>query len=564
MKVLGINGFCFDASAALVVDGVPVFYAEEERFNREKKTKAFPVHALERLFAATGVAPREIDAVVCPWDPWKGFVNSVKIVVANLPGSLSLLLPWSSTDCNMVYGTNILAIKSSLRKHFDVPKSLEVQYRDHHHCHAALAFFTSPFDRADVLVMDGFGDDCSLSVFEAAGNRLERVRANAMFDSLGLLYSVVTSHLGFAPYREEGTVMGLAAHGDERFVEPFARLVRLEDGGAYRLDHDWLQFHKYGEIKPFTSRFLEAFGPARPREEPIGDRHRALARALQETAERVMLHVTRDLARRSKTGRLCFAGGVALNCLANGRIARESGYREVFVPAAPGDGGTSLGAALYHHHVVAGSPRVAGSVSPYLGCEYPDGEVSRALAGTAARRVDDVAAAAARLVAQGKVIGWFQGRSEMGPRALGARSVLADPRSPTVAARLNGAIKMREPFRPFAPSVLAGREDAIFDGTAASPYMSFALPVRASARARVPAVLQVDGSSRIHTVEPDALPVYRRMLERFEELSGLPLVLNTSFNRHAPIVETPEHAVSAFGEMGLDALAIGDWILERA
>jgi carbamoyltransferase len=278
----------------------------------------------------------------------------------------------------------------------------------------------------------------------------------------------------------------------------------------------------------------------------------------------VLLHVTRALAARSKTGRLCFAGGVALNCLANGRIARESGYDEVFVPAAPGDGGTSLGAALHWHHVVQGQPRRVAGVSPYLGCAYDDAAATRALSGLDARRAADVAAEAARLVAEGRVIGWFQGRSEMGPRALGARSVLADPRSPTVARRLNGEIKKREPFRPFAPSVLAGREGAIFDGRSASPYMSFALPVRAGERERVPAVLQVDGTSRIHTVERDGLPVYHRMLERFEELTGLPLVLNTSFNCHAPIVETPEHAVAAYREMGLDALVIGDWVLERS
>jgi carbamoyltransferase len=577
MKILGVNGFCFDASVALVADGVPVFYAEEERFNREKKTREFPVQAMARLFEATGVDPGEIDAVVCPWDPWKGFWNSVRIVVRHFPESLAMLLPQVSTDCNMVYGTNILGIGRALRRAFPAARRVPVRYLDHHRCHAALAFHTSPFRAADVLVMDGFGDDCSTSLFEASGGRLRRVAHNRMFQSLGLLYSLVTRHLGFAPYREEGTVMGLAAHGDGRFVEAFGRLVRLEPESRYAMDAEWLSFHKFGELRPFTRRFLSTFGPPRQPGETIDDRHRALARALQETTERVLLHVTRGMATRSRTGRLCFGGGVALNCLANGRIALESGYREVFVPAAPGDGGTSLGAALHHARALGELAAVPGAraggssggggggVSAFLGCEYADSRIVRALdqAGLPARRVDDVAAEAARLIAAGAVVGWYQGRSEMGPRALGSRSVLADPRSRTVAGRLNSVIKQREPFRPYAPSVLASRVGSIFEGTAASPFMSFALRVRPDRRDDVPAVLQVDGTARLQTVTRAQHPRYHRLIERFEELTGVPLVLNTSFNRRAPIVETPDHAVEFYRTMQLDALAIGDHLVVR-
>jgi carbamoyltransferase len=420
--------------------------------------------------------------------------------------------------------------------------------------------------------MDGYGDDCSTSWHRAEGSAIRFLEKNHPFDSLGILYALVTKHLGYQTVLDEGKVMALAAHGSDTLRRDFASLIEHLPGGGYRFDRRFFEFHRYGEPRPFSDAFVDQFGPARSPDEPISQDHMDLAYALQRSVEETILHSARGLRRATGEKNLCFGGGVALNCLANTRLAREAGFERIHVTHSPSDAGVALGAALALTHLdrpdtraPAESLRSQEQPTPFLGPEYEEHELRAALeeGGLRFREEPDVAATAAEALARGKIVAWFQGRAELGPRALGNRSILADPRDAGVCERLNRDIKRREWFRPYSPAVLAEHANAFFEVGPPSPYMSFAVSVRPERRAEIPAVVARDGSARLQTVSVDDNPLFYRLLEAFYRITSIPLVLNTSFNIQEPMVCTPADAVRTFRGSGLDALVLGRYVVDR-
>jgi carbamoyltransferase len=564
VRILGIVGATHDSGLAILDDGLPQLVLEEERFNREKRTKRFPKRALkaalERLSSDDPVAP--FDVVTIPWDVTKLRMTFLRALLGRFPLSLSLILERTHTPQDNAVVLLNRYITRRLKRFPEMRPLPPVVNVSHHDAHAA-TFFVSPFDEAAVLVMDGFGDDASTSTYAGRGNRLERLWHTDIFNSVGMVYTFVTKYLGFAGFSDEGKVMALAAYGDDTYVQAFRDLIHETPDGRYAVNMDYFDYTAFGEMKPFRRRFFDVFGPPRQRGEPLNDRHRAVARGLQVRAEEIVLHVARGLRQASGAKNLCLSGGVALNCVANARVLEEAGFDRVWVPPCASDTGSPLGSALWHYHQTLGKPRRFELTHPFYGRLYSETAIKEALANVNLRaerlETPELLERVARDLAAGKIVGWFQGRSEMGPRALGNRSILADPRRAEMKDAINAKIKQREPFRPFAPAVLIERAAEFFHLSQPDPFMTLAPRVRADKAHLIPAAVHVDGTGRIQTVERAANPRYYGVIEAFGKLTGVPVLLNTSFNRQEPIVETPQEAISCFLRTGLDVLVIGNY-----
>lgn len=564
MAVLGVNAYAHDAGVALVDHGGPPFAVEEERFDRVQKTTAFPEGGLAYLREQLGVSFQDIEQVGFPWSRALAFRMAAKIALGRFPPAYRLLTASANPHMNVPIALRFFGFGSDLARSFGVARAPRIRFVPHHLAHACNAYFLSPFDRAAILIMDGFGDDCSTSSYTTRGSSIRRLQKNHPLNSLGILYAIVTQHLGYRTVHDEGTVMALAAYGTEALCEEFRGVVQLLPGGAYRLDESFFCFYRYGEKDAMSGKFLERFGPPRKPGEPLTQQHRDLAFALQRTTEEVVLHIARHLRESTGEENLCLGGGVALNCLANTRIAREAGFRAVFVPPSPNDAGLALGAALALAHL-EGPETERSETTALLGPSYTERELARTLErhGLRYNEPADVAELAATELAQSRMVAWFQGAAETGPRALGNRSILADPRDPSVSERLNSEVKRRAPFRPFGPSVLAERLEEFFVDGVPAPYMSFAVGVRPERRSEIPAVTAHDGSARIHTVGSDHNPRFRRLIETFEQRTKIPMVLNTSFNVQEPMVCTPDDAVRTFLRSGLETLVLGPYVVQR-
>jgi carbamoyltransferase len=434
----------------------------------------------------------------------------------------------------------------------------------HHLAHMASAFFVSPFEEAAVLSVDGMGDFVSTMWGVGRGNRLD-VQGSINFPhSLGIFYTAVSQWLGFAKYGDEGKVMGLAPYGRDRYVPTFRDFVRLHDDGTFNVNLAWFAYQREGRV-PWGARFEERFGPARVPNSELTEHHEDVAFAVQAVTEEAGLHIARKLHERTGSKHLALAGGVALNSVMNARLLAETPFEHIFIQPAAGDAGNALGAALHVWHQELGNPRSWRMEHAFFGPEYDDGELKRVLADRKLpfREVADPAASAADLLSRSRIVGWFQGKAEVGPRALGARSILADPRRAEMKDIVNAEVKHREGFRPFAPSVLHERGPDYFDRYYPNPFMLLVLPIRQDKRDVIPAVTHVDGTGRIQTVDR-ANPLYHRMIEEFEARTGLPVVLNTSFNLAGePIVHRPEEALLDYLNSGMDALLLGRYLVEK-
>ena len=565
MQILGLVTRTHDSGLALLKDGIPHLVLEEERFNREKHTRRFPFRSMEVAFATRALD--EIDVITTPWsmpDIRRTFAGAV---LARLPASLNLLRPSANPAQSNLIVTMPVGLRYGLWWQFGLLAKLPsiVQVR-HHDAHAAM-FFVSPFEEAAVLVTDGYGDDAAQSAYVGQDNHLERLWHGNFFDSLGMLYTAVTMHLGFKMF-EEGTVMALAASGGPTYVRRFADLIHLKPDGQFAVNRDYVCYDRFGLNKPLQKKFTEVFGPARRADEPILDRHRDLAFALQANLEEAMLHVVRDLSNRHRSRNLVLAGGVALNCVANSRVLQDTDYDSIWIPPCPSDSGAPLGSALWHHHQTLGHARQLELSHAYYGKGYSEEEIVRAMegAGLSYQRLSDaeLLPCVARKLADGRIIGWFQGRAEVGPRALGNRSILADARDPEIKDRINKQVKHRQPFRPFAPAVLEERLSDYFEMTHKGPFMTFAPRVRPDKEWVIPACVHVDGTARVQTVNREMNPLFHRLIRAFDTLTGVPVVLNTSFNVREPIVQRPEDAVSCYLRTSMDALVIGNFYSERA
>jgi carbamoyltransferase len=562
VKVLGVVAKTHDSGIALLKDGVPELIFEEERFNRVKKTKKFPKQSLAAARADFDLNLADVDVITTPWDVRQLRRTALRLLTRRFPLSLSLLLP-STHDSQQ---NQIMVLNSYLRhglsKSFGCTALPPVVNVGHHDSHAAV-FFVSPFEEALVLVMDGYGDDSSSSAYLGRGARLERKWSTEIMNSVGLVYTFVTQHLGFAGFGDEGKVMALAAFGSATYVNKFRDVIRSTADGGYAVDMSYFSYDKFGQLRPFSRKFLDTFGHARRPEEPLTDRHRDLAFALQTVTEEVILNRVRSLLKQYPVRDLCMSGGVALNCVANAKVLEATDVRRVWVPPCASDTGAPFGSALWHTHQTLGLPRRFELTHPYYGAAYKNEEIVRALdaEGLGYHRLPtaQLLRRVAKDLADGKIIGWFQDRFEMGPRALGNRSILADPRRAEMRNELNDRIKKREPFRPFAPVVLAERASEYFEVSQADPFMTLAPRVRTDKQGVIPAAVHIDGTGRIQTIDRAANPKYYGLIEEFARLTGVPVLLNTSFNRKEPIVAAPKDAIACYLLSGIDVLVLGDF-----
>jgi carbamoyltransferase len=572
--ILGLNAYHGDAAAALVVDGELIAAAEEERFNRIKHVAGFPALAAQWCLSEGGLTPAELDHVAVSRDPR---ANVAQKVMRTLRHGTSV----GFLRARLQNAAKIRDVKTALAEALAVdPDELRARMHnvEHHQAHVASAFFVSPFEEAAVLSVDGFGDFCSTMTAVGGGNRFE-VRDRVLFPhSLGIFYGAVTQWLGFPHYGDEGKVMGLAPYGDPmEHIEVMRDVVHVA-GDLFELDLDYFIHHQQGVDmtwekgsptvqRLYSDQLVEALGPARQPGEELTVLHENVAAAMQRRLEEVYLHIVERLHDATGMENLCLAGGVALNAVANGRIRPETGFDGLYVQPAAGDSGTAVGAAYYVWNQELASPRSYVMTHAYTGPAYSDDELAAAFrdGGVDVRRLDDdeLFPAIAQRLADGSVVGWYQGRMEFGPRALGHRSILADPRRHDMKDILNARIKHREPFRPFAPSILAHATKDWFDQDYTSPFMVLVYKTRPDKREQIPAVNHVDDTGRVQTVERDVEPRYYRLIEEFANLTGVPILLNTSFNENEPIVRTPQEAVETFLKTHMDVLVLGNYVATR-
>lgn len=567
MRILGLVGATHDSGIAILDGGEIELVIEEERLKREKRTRSFPHRALSAALGGDGGGLDGIDVLVTPWDAKTLRRSFARAVVTGLPMSLAFLSERSRTPQRSEIAFLDHYLRRKLRKAFPARKLPPLVSVNHHASHAA-AFFVSPFEEAGVLVMDGYGDDAATSCYWGRGNRLERRWHSDFFNSLGMVYTFVTGYLGFEPLEGEGKVMALAAYGDDSMVAHFRDVIRLTADGRYQVNMEYFSFDRFGEIRPFKAKFFEAFGPPRVRGAPLEDRHRAIAYALQHLTETVIVHMVRAICAATGTRNMVLAGGVALNCVANARILADTPVTRVFVPPGASDTGAPLGACLWHYHQTLGHARRFELTRADYGLAYSDDDIARALAreGLSSEflSADALDARLAKDLAAGAVAGWFQGRFEMGPRALGNRSILADPRRAEMRDVINAKIKKRESFRPFAPAILAERASEYFDIAQPDPFMTIAPMVRPEKRGDIAAAVHKDGTGRIQTVDAAAQPRFHALISAFARETGVPVLLNTSFNRLEPVVASPADAVSCFKRTHMDVLVLGNHYVRRS
>ena len=576
MLIAGISAYYHDSAAALLQDGKIVAAAEEERFSRRKHDSGFPHHALRYCLGEARVNLSDVDRVVFYDKPFLKFERILETAVAFAPrGFQAFARSMPAWLQDKLFLKRVLARElRRLDGTFDADERM--LFSEHHLSHAASAYFPSPFESAAVLTIDGVGEWATTSLALGNGNALAVSKEIHFPHSLGLMYSAFTQYCGFEVNSGEYKLMGLAPYGEPRFAaDILEHMMDLKEDGSFRLNLDYFGYCTGARM---INRRFEALmgGPARRPETPIDRKYMDVAASIQAVTEEAILRMTRAIARDTGAENLCLAGGVALNCVANGKILRDGKFKRLWIQPASGDSGGALGAALAAHHLHFGLPRTTGAHDSMrgalLGPGFGQDEIEARLRSLGAKfEVLDQPAlidACAQDLANGKTVAWFQGRMEFGPRSLGARSILADPRSPGGRESLNAKVKRRESFRPFAPAVLLERASEWFDLEVESPYMLLVAGVSAAhcnPASEIPAVTHVDGSARIQTVGQDAEPGFRALLERFEALTGCPVLVNTSFNvRDEPIVCTPEDAYNCFLGTDIDVLAIGRCRIEKA
>jgi carbamoyltransferase len=559
MNVLGISSFYHDSAACVVRSDGFVAAAQEERFDRVKGSAAFPIQAINACLQAAGLTPLDVDRVAFYEKPFLKFERAIVDHVAAFPFS------WRSFRRTMPdWLADRLTLPLRLKRDLGLDKP--VHFVKHHLAHAASAFLVSPFEEAAILTVDGVGEWATTTWGEGRGARIDLRKEIRYPDSLGLLYTTVTTYLGFEANRGEGKVMALASFGSPSYLAKLREVVRVADDGSFRMDPSYFRFRRGGVM--WSPRFEREFGPPRQPRTELTERHHDIAASLQALLEDALFKAARHVAKETGLTDLCLAGGVALNCAANGKLRERTPFRRVFVQPGAGDGGTALGSACFVAHGLMGRPRVHVMRDAYLGPEYSDARVRRAIAtaglAPAPLPPDELLPRAASLIAAGRVVGWFEGRMEFGPRALGHRSILADPRHPGMKDLLNEKVKHREPFRPYGASVLLEDAGEWFESADPSPFMLFAVRARPGARDRIPSAIHVDGTCRHQTVTAEDNGRYRDLVAEFKRQTGVPMVINTSFNdNNEPIVCTPEDALACFRKTRMDALVLGDHLLEK-
>ena len=574
MYILGLNAYHGDASAAIFKDGELIAATEEERIRRIKHWAGLPVEAVRFCLQEAGIGLADLDYITVSRDPKAKFLEKIAYVLRH--GTA-----WKALRGRAANSIKINRLAGDLAAAFGLEAGTvkaRLQFVEHHRSHLASAFHVSPYEKAALLSIDGFGDFTSTMRGKGQGQRIEILDSVSYPHSLGVFYTAFTQFLGFPHYGDEYKVMGLAPYGRPTLVEAVRKTLTLHRNGLFTLNAPYFRHFGQGvsmsweggapHIEPlFSEAFVRLFGPARTRDEALSDHHRDLAASVQRVCEEVIFHLADDLQRRTGLKNLCLAGGVAQNSVANGKIVQNTGFETLFVPPAGHDAGTSIGSALYHYHHTLGHPRPAFRHQAYTGARFNNEQIVACLQSrnipyeilddeTLFNTVSD------RLLQAG-VVGWFQGRAEFGPRALGNRSILADPRRPDAKDLLNEKIKRRESFRPFAPSILEEYAPEYFEQNGSVPFMERVYAIKPGCRAAIPAVTHVDGTGRLQTVSREDNPRYHALIRSFYEKTGVPILLNTSFNENEPIVNTPEEALECFLRTKMDMLVLGNCVVKR-
>jgi carbamoyltransferase len=607
MIILGINAYHGDAAAAIVRDGNLIAAAEEERFNRFKHCAGFPTEAIKYCLTAAGARIEDVDHVGISRDPSAHLHKKILFAASRAakqaslsvrrPGELTsnVAVVESDSDNGNKNGSNIFRqirdrlgnaarirdLKQELARQLNTSaKSLRAEFHniEHHRAHLASSFFVSPFQKAALLSIDGFGDFISTMWGVGEGNSIRILGEVEYPHSTGIVYTATTQFLGFPHYGDEGKVMGLAPYGKPRFIDQFREIIRTDEDGQFRLNLDYFRHHAEGVDmswdhgspvigRIFSDEFINTFGRARLPGAALTDRDRDIAASLQLRLEEVAFHVLNHLHNRTGLTDLGLAGGVAYNSVMNGKILLHTPFRRIFVQPAAGDSGTALGVCYQIYNEILQQPRGDAMEGAYTGPEFSNDELRTAIeaSGLAYETDDDsdLSRRAALDISNGLVVGWFQGRMEFGPRALGNRSILVDPRRSDMKDILNQRIKKREPFRPFAPSILEDRVADYFEQTHPAPAMLMVYQVKEERRKGIPAVTHVDGSGRLQTVSRRVNDRYYQLISDFNELTGVPVILNTSFNENEPIVCTPEQAIDCFKKTRMDVLYLGNYSIRR-
>ena len=575
MYILGINAYHGDASAAIIKDGRLIAAVEEERFNRLKHCAGFPEQSIRYCLEEAGVRLEDVDHIGISRDPSAHLHKKILYAASRLG-------VFRQAKDRLANSARVRDLKEELARVFNLPKrNLRAQFHnvEHHLAHLASCFFVSPFARAALLSIDGFGDFISTMWATGEENAIEVLGQVEYPHSTGIVYTATTQFLGFPHYGDEGKVMGLAPYGEARFIDQFREIIRTEECGQFRLNPDYFRHHAEGvemawdQGSPvigriFSDAFVKAFGPAREPGAVLTDRERDIAASLQLRLEEIAFHVLNHLHEQTGLTDLGLAGGVAYNSVMNGKILLHTPFKRIFVQPAAGDSGTALGVCYHLHNQVLKQTRSETMMGAYTGPEFKCDRIREALDQSGLEFEDhserDVTRRAATDIADGLVVGWFQGRMEFGPRALGNRSIVADPRRAEMRDILNDRIKKREPFRPFAPSILEERVGNYFEQTHPAPTMLMVYQVKPERRAEIPAVTHVDGSGRLQTVSRTLNQRYYQLISDFAELTGVPVVLNTSFNENEPIVCTPQEAIDCFLKTRMDVLYLGNYAVRRS
>lgn len=582
MLILGINAYHPDCSACVVKDGQLIAAVEEERFVRIKHWAGFPKESIRYCLKEAGIGLEDIDYIALNRDPKANFYKKVIFTILKRP-SFSLVK-------NRLYNMlKIETFKDTLSKEFSIPKEkikAKIDTIEHHRAHLASAFFVSSFEDATVVSIDGFGDFTSCMVAKGNGSKLRVLYEINYPHSLGMFYTAFTQFLGFNKFGDEYKVMGLSAYGKPEYLKEMEEILVLKPNGRFALNLGYFSFYKsrdcmlWNDAAPaletvYSEKLVKKFGPPRKYEEEMTPVHWNLAASAQEIYEKAFFHILNYVHERIGIPNLCLAGGCALNSLANGKIFDKTPFKEVYIQPASSDAGGSLGAGYYLYHQRLNKKRIFEMRSAYWGPEFGEEELSYELGvmsnelnkiGCSVKKMEnqeELCRETARLIADGKIAGWFQGRMEWGPRALGNRSILVDPRRKEMKDILNARIKKREWFRPFAPSVLLEKTGEYFEKDYPDPFMLKVYPVKKDKRELIPAVTHVDGTGRLQTVSKEENPLYWRLIKEFENITGVPVLLNTSFNENEPIVNTPKEALDCFLRTRMDVLVLGKYVIQR-
>lgn len=574
MYILGLNAYHADSSAAIFRDGVMLAAIEEERFTRIKHWAGFPARAIRFCLDEAGIHIDQLDHITIGRDPKAKLLSKLFYLISN-PASLTGAVDrWKNSREVSSFENQFLQVDPTVDQNKLKGKLRNIE---HHRSHLASAFFASPFDNAAVLSIDGSGDFTTTMVAKGEGNKLQIYNSVNFPVSCGLFYTAFTQFLGFPNYGDEYKIMGLAPYGKPAYTAKVKQILVFEKNGLFSWNSDYFvppakAGFSYQHNVPsvgnlYTQKFIESFGPPRKMGEPLTQYHKDLAASVQEVTEMLIFHILEHLKKTSGSDNVCIAGGVAQNSVANGKVASATGFRQVYVPSAGHDAGISMGSALYLHNHILEQPRSAPIVSAYSGSQFTNNEIETFLRNRNIiyRKLQDeelYETVTNKLLEPG-VVGWFSGRAEFGPRALGGRSILADPRNADAKGLLNSKIKRRENFRPFAPSILKEFTSEYFERSDEVPFMEKVFPVKEDKRALIPAVTHVDGTGRLQTVDKDISPRYYRLIDTFRKKTGIPVLLNTSFNENEPIVNTPAEALDCFLRTRMDMLVLENCVVER-